>query len=345
MPEKTATTEPSTALVPVDSSLQPGTLAELQTFAREFSVSQLLPKHLRDKPADVAITVLYGRELGLTPMQAIQGIHVIEGKPSLSAAMAVALVKRSPLCEFFDLVDSSAKSATYETKRRGGRKESKMTFTIEEAQSAGLLGKDNWKKYPAAMLRNRAALALARDVYPDVVANIISDDEADDLRPSFGHVAPPPPTAAAAAPQAKGWTPPASTIEATATPAQTLPQILAAKIAAADTVAALELLAPALAELADADKPALREAYKARKKALALPADGKPAPGWDDANRMPKPDPQAGEAPRGQVTREGGRVSTGDAKTGGPAESAKWGEIIEAGATTVGEREVGADDE
>lgn len=276
--------EPSSALVPTDSSLQPATLGQLQEFAKTFAVSQLLPKHLRDKPADVAITVLYGRELGLTPMQAIQGIHVIEGKPSLSAAMAVALVKRSPLCEFFELVESSAKIATYETQRKGARSPSRMSFTIEEAQAAGLYpGKDNWKKYPAAMLRSRAALSLARDVYPDVVANIISEDEADDLRgtPPSAFVAPPP-AAVAPAP----FKAPANTIEATsgpvparAEPAPAADAPLLARIQAAATMDALVALIPDCKKVTgEAEKNELLAAYAKRKAELVPPLPPVAAP-------------------------------------------------------------------
>lgn len=170
-----------TAMVPADDgalAFVPRNMDEAFAMSTEFAKSDLLPKHLRGRPHDVMITIAYGRELGLSPMQSIQGIYVVEGKPGVSAQMAVALVKSHPdVCEYFDLKESTPAIATYETKRRGASSPVLLSFTIEEAKQAGLTGKDNWRKYPAAMLRARAAMHLARDVYPDLIANVYDEDE------------------------------------------------------------------------------------------------------------------------------------------------------------------------
>ena len=306
-----APTTTETALATIENaetSLQPTTLAQLKAFADTFAVSQLLPTHLRNKPADVAITVLYGRELGLTPMQAIQGIFVIEGKPGVSAATAVALVKRSPLCEYFTCIESTEKRAVYETKRRGEPQPTRLSFTIEEAGRAELATKGTWKKYPAAMLRNRAAMQLARDVYPDVVANIVDHDEADELGApaAGGMVAPPPPAFQA----------PAGTLEATATPvpAVTPAKPLLERLSTAPTLEALVDLAAECKASPPAEQDALRAAYAHRKATLGLAA----------------------------------AKSTAPAEPPAPAVSKNWGDILDAGAKADGvqaEREPGQDDD
>lgn len=163
--------DPGTALVVSE-------IAEMRALSKEIALSQLLPQALRQKPADVMAIILTGRELGLAPMQAIRGIHIISGKASLSADLMGALVKRSPTCEYLILAESSGTVATYKTKRRGEPGESTLSFTIAQAQAAGLNG-DNWKKYPDAMLRARALAAICRAVYPDLCLGLYDSDSAE----------------------------------------------------------------------------------------------------------------------------------------------------------------------
>lgn len=171
---------------------EPSNLDQAFRLAENLSQASLLPGHLRGKPHDVFMTLLLARDLGLTAMQGITGIHVIDGKPSVSAQTAVALVKRSPLCKYFRLVEGDERSATYETQRAGAPQPARMRYTIEDARRAGLLGKKNWQAHPAAMLRARAAMALARDEYPDVVANVYDPDELDAAAERAEVIAPPP---------------------------------------------------------------------------------------------------------------------------------------------------------
>lgn len=166
------------------SEIAVSTFEATRALSKELAASQLLPQALKQKPADVLAIVLTGRELGLEPMQAIRGIHIIEGKPSMSADLMGALVKKSPACEFLTLVESTGLVATYKTKRRGEPGETVMSFTIEQAKAAGAEGKSNWKKYPDAMLRARALAAICRAVYPDVCLGIY-DSDSGELEPAL----------------------------------------------------------------------------------------------------------------------------------------------------------------
>ena len=143
--------------------------------------SKMLPTGV-DTPQKALAIIIQGRELGLSVMQSLRGIHVIEGRPSLSAGLLLGLVMESGKAEFFDLVESTAKKCVYETKRLGGSRSVPMTWTYEDAERAGLTNRPNWRKHPADMLRARCSAALARAVYPDVVFGLCDPDEvADDL--------------------------------------------------------------------------------------------------------------------------------------------------------------------
>ena len=141
------------------------------------AASSLAPDALRGKPHDALIVLMAGRELGLAPMQSMRMLGVIKGKVTLAADATVALVRRSGECVEWRLVESTDKRATYTTRRKGDTEPTTLTWTIEQAQRAGLTGGTGWRSYPEAMLRARCAAALARIVYPDLVAGIYDPDE------------------------------------------------------------------------------------------------------------------------------------------------------------------------
>lgn len=138
--------------------------------------SRLVPGDLRGKPEDIMVIALAGRELSLPPMAALNKIHVIDGRPTLAAELMVALVLRAG--HELVVVESDSTHALVKGRRRGSDQWQTVTFTMEEAQGAGITGKGNWKKYPAAMLRARAISALCRFAFADVLlGNSYTPDE------------------------------------------------------------------------------------------------------------------------------------------------------------------------
>lgn len=160
----------------------PKTVEEVRSLAAMFAKSSLLPPDLRGKEADVFVSIMAGQELGLPPMAALRGVHVVKGKPVLSADSMVGIVLGSGLAEYFSCVEETTEAVTYETKRRGSPHPQRCTWAIEDAKRAGLDG-DNWRRYPRAMLKARCKAMLARDVYPDVLAGCYDEDEARDFGP------------------------------------------------------------------------------------------------------------------------------------------------------------------
>ena len=128
--------------------------------------SGLVPKALRGRPDDIMVIALAGRELGVPPMAALSRIHVVDGKPTLAAELMVALLQRAGH-ELW--VEGSEKEATASGRRKGSERTQSITWTLADAQKAGVEKKDNWRKYPAAMLRARAISALCRFAFADVL--------------------------------------------------------------------------------------------------------------------------------------------------------------------------------
>lgn len=156
----------------------PKDITEAHQLSKTLSMSALMPQALKKKPEDVLAIVLAGAELNLAPMQAVRGLNIINGKISMSADLMSAVVqRRTDVCEYLTLVESSEKIATFQTKRRHSPEPVKMSFTIQDAQRAGLTENATYKRFPAAMLRARCLAAICRTVYADLCYGLYADGE------------------------------------------------------------------------------------------------------------------------------------------------------------------------
>lgn len=170
---------------------EPRSPQEAYELAKHYAQSRLLGA-LGNNADAVLLIMATGSDLGISATTALRSIHIIEGKPTLSADLMVALVKRSGLAEYFRCVESTPERATYETKRKGDVVQ-RCTWTLEQAKVAGLVkAGGNYTKHPATMLRHRAAAELARQEYSDVTLGLYCEEEGDEIRASARPVAPAP---------------------------------------------------------------------------------------------------------------------------------------------------------
>ena len=154
---------------------QPSTLEEAKWLASTLIKSRMAPPGL-DSPEAVFVAMALGADLGLSPMQAVRSIHVIKGKPTISADGMLALVRASGLCAAWTLEEFTAEAVTIITQRTDDESRTAVRWSLEDARRAGL-GGDNWKRYPRSMLRARATSELCRAVYPEVVSGLYSPEE------------------------------------------------------------------------------------------------------------------------------------------------------------------------
>jgi hypothetical protein len=153
-------------------------------FAKMVASSDFAPKDFRGKPESCLLAIQHGSEVGLSPMQSLQSIACINGRPSVWGDAALALVIGSPVCEYVrETVDGEgdAMVATCEAKRRGYEKASVVRFTVADAKKAGLWGKTGpWTQYSRRMLQMRARGFALRDAFPDVLRGLVTAEEAQD---------------------------------------------------------------------------------------------------------------------------------------------------------------------
>jgi hypothetical protein len=169
--------------------LSPQTFEQALTFSQYLADSDLVPKDFKGRPGNCLIAIQWGAELGLKPMQAMQNLAIINGRPSLWGDAVIALVRGSPLCEYVIETDDGT-TATCRVKRRGEPAEQVRTFSMDDAKAAGLMGKAGpWTQYPKRMRQMRARAFALRDVFPDVLRGLPVAEEVMDT-PTERHMGP-----------------------------------------------------------------------------------------------------------------------------------------------------------
>jgi hypothetical protein len=199
------------------------TFEELIQFANMAAKSNMVPKDFVGKPENIMLAVQMGSELGLAPMQALQDIAIVNGRPSVWGDAMIGLCRQSGHCkdirEWFE-GDGDGMTAVCEATRVGSDPVVRR-FSVDDAKRAGLWkttpkttkqGRDGpyevdsgpWYAYPKRMLQMRARGFAVRDAFPDVLRGLISAEEAADIpRDTFSGTTieataaesmPPPPT-------------------------------------------------------------------------------------------------------------------------------------------------------
>lgn len=158
----------------------PQSFAELKQLSEIIANSDLAPKDFKGKPGNVMIAVMMGLEVGLKPMQAVQNIAVINGRPCVWGDSMLAIVQASGLLVNFEEFDDG-KEATCIVRRKGDKKDHIVKFSMDDAKKAGLSDKPGpWKQYPQRMRQMRARGFAIRDKFSDVLKGLNLAEEVMD---------------------------------------------------------------------------------------------------------------------------------------------------------------------
>jgi hypothetical protein len=193
----TALTPAPPSKIPARIGAAPTTLDEAWRLAQHMANSDLVPKSFRGKPEDVLVAIQLGAEIGFAPMQSLQSIAVINGRPSVWGDGFLALIMASALYrehdEYYEVDGQRVEGLTAEALkkdttaavctfwRRGKPEPITQRFTVAQARKAALLSKEGpWQSYPDRMLRMRARSWAGRDCFPDLLRGIRTAEEALD---------------------------------------------------------------------------------------------------------------------------------------------------------------------
>lgn len=165
-------------------SIQPSSFGELLKYAEMLSRSDLVPKDFKGNAGNVMVAIQMGSEIGLKPLQALQNIAVINGRPCLWGDVIPAIIQASGELEYMDETDDG-NVATCRIKRRG-QPEVVRTFSVADAKTAGLANKSGpWTSYPARMRQMRARGFAARDSFADKLKGLQMAEEVRDYETTF----------------------------------------------------------------------------------------------------------------------------------------------------------------
>jgi hypothetical protein len=139
------------------------------------------------------VKILTGMELGITPIASMTGIHVINGKPVISAGLMAGIIKRSPVYDY-RLKKLTNTECFIEFLELLPQKESLgfSNFTIDDAKQSGALSGKNahtWTKYPRNMLFARAISNGIKWFCPDLfITPVYTADELGNATDEEGNI-------------------------------------------------------------------------------------------------------------------------------------------------------------
>jgi len=175
---------PPQSLVKMDQhGVQISDMDSLQRFCRMahasgFFGTRATGEALTREIAQACVKIEYGLELGLKPINALMSVYTVDGKPSLSSGAIGALIKASGKYTYTAQTSKTACTIEWYERYRGEREHlGTSEFTIEDAKTAGLAGRNPWKKYTKAMLFARALTQGARMFCQDVFLGAVYTPE------------------------------------------------------------------------------------------------------------------------------------------------------------------------
>lgn len=169
------------AVVPLRSgsaiqAIIPQDVEQVFRLANAISKSGLAPSTMKD-PEKLVVAIMHGLEIGLPPMQAVQRIAVINGRPAIWGDALPALI----LSKGFKLIEGVADGVATCTVVRPDGDRITRTFSEADAKKAGLLGKPGpWQQYPNRMLQMRARGYACRDGAADALSGLYVAEELAD---------------------------------------------------------------------------------------------------------------------------------------------------------------------
>jgi hypothetical protein len=151
----------------------------MEQMAGQLHKSGFMPDSIKN-PYQALAVMQAGKEIGLPPMFSLRNIFVIGGKPSLNAQAQAAVIKQRVHPDAITVEDSTNDKCTVSYWRPGWTKRRQLTFTMADAERAGLTTGTNahtWKKYPRNMLQARAISGVAIMEFQDVLGGMYTPEE------------------------------------------------------------------------------------------------------------------------------------------------------------------------
>ncbi len=170
-----------------ENYLNPARFDQIARLAKTFANTDLVPPHFKGKPENCFVALQMAFRSRIDPMVALQNLYLVQGKPGMSAQLAIALANRSGLLRGPISFKESGSGASYEVKafattRDGHEISSKASMKM--AQAEGWTRNPKYGTMPEVMLRYRAATFLVRQHLPEVLLGMQTHEELVDVQSS-----------------------------------------------------------------------------------------------------------------------------------------------------------------
>jgi hypothetical protein len=171
---------------PVSIYMNGSVFQQVGLVARTMSQSELVPEHLRGKPADCFLIVAQAVRWGMDPFGVAQSCYVARGKVGYEGKLIAGLInsKLGKKLNYKYSGDGMQRKVVVTGTLRGETEPRSIDGTFEKwhtRNKAGTGVSEQWKKAPDQMLAYRGAREWARRYMPEVVLGIYSDDEVKEI--------------------------------------------------------------------------------------------------------------------------------------------------------------------
>jgi hypothetical protein len=155
---------------PTRHVLAPATLEDAWRVSQHLAATSFVPVGMRGDREAVFAVCVWASEVGVGVIQALNGVHIIEGRVSIKPEMMRALIRAAG--HELAIRVSDEQRCTVWGRRSDTGEELDVTWTLDDARRANLAHKDVWKKYPRAMLLARATSELGRALFSAEIAGL-----------------------------------------------------------------------------------------------------------------------------------------------------------------------------
>lgn len=195
----------TTELAVNESKLTPVKELDIESFAKTLIESKALPPSYNTVPK-IFVAIHKGRELGMGPMTSLSNFSMINGVPTPSVHLLLALARKAGIrftilkdaeVVYTPVLDEVGKPVMVDGVAKvikdvvttiraseyyhGKWFENEFSYSWRDAEKAGLTTKDNWVKMPKIMLRTRCLAIAARASAPEATLGMLTDLEMSEI--------------------------------------------------------------------------------------------------------------------------------------------------------------------
>ena len=164
------------------------TLRIARNFAQDLSKSTMIPMQYQNNYANCLVALEYANRTGQSPLQVMQSLNVIQGRPSWDSKALIGMINTSGKYDHdlrftYGKDDKGEIVSCFAWTKKDGELVEGIPYTMEKAKKEGLLAKNNsfWNKDHVLMLTYRAVSRFASINCPEITLGLYTTEEVRDF--------------------------------------------------------------------------------------------------------------------------------------------------------------------